>query len=967
MSAPSPCLGPYHQHPHASSNVPSQPEQSGDFAAAASIVRDQADEIVERWVRVVRTNGILEESHASDLRDHLPKLLEKMAADLESPEQLQSDSTEQVAQQHGRQRWQLGWKLEDVVRDYQTLRPVLLKHLSERLPAAPSPSLVTKLADMIDEAVIDSIGSYTRYHDSIESNSHRTAAEFAAIIASSTDAIISMDTDGAIRTWNGAAERIYGYSVEEAIGKSARLTYPPDRHSEFDEYMSVVHGGRSIQSTDMVQVTKAGDPISVALSISPIVNRAGRVIGCASIAHDISQRIQGAEALRRALEEAESANHTKDQFLANVSHELRSPMNAIVGMTDLALDEELSDDVRDHLRAVREAASQLRHLVDDLLDVSKLEAGKFELDSGPFALRTTLDDSTRLAGLRAYEKGIEIICNVASDVPDLLIGDALRLKQVLNNLLSNAVKFTEQGEVVLDVAHMATGDRICRLLFKVTDTGIGIAEENRKRIFSPFTQVDSTSTRRFGGTGLGLSIASHLVACLGGELRVDSTPDVGSTFSFEAVFQLPDPDSPLAQGTPSADQLRGVTAIVVDDNETSRAALRNMLANWNMEVLVANTADAAVAKVQQLKAEGNAPEIAFIDALMPGTDGFDVIKSICELAQPRPGCVLMIAPGDRRSMRDRCSMPGIDDFLEKPISQSGVLDALGTVLSERSMPRSNSAAPEALPEMSRPLDVLIVEDTTANRKVVERVLEKRGHQCLAASNGREAFAQVQERDFDVILMDVQMPIMDGFQATVAIREWERTHGDGLPTPIIAMTAHAMRGDRDRCLAAGMTDYIAKPIDIVELTRLVERLGGGLSAPQSPSATTSHPQTGPMDSPSASTEAIDIQKALSRLRGDREILTELAQCFLEDYPELLEQFKQSLSKDDAPEVRRAAHSLKGMAKTFDAQWTPRVALAVEQHAAAERLDEAAKLADELQAATAALADCLRPLAEGFATD
>lgn len=940
-----------------------EPQRQHDpsLVVAGRAIRDHSYTIVERWLDRVQRTALGTNDHRHQLRDHLPSLLDRIGNDLMQGQATTSEASEEMAEKHGRQRWQLGWQLEDVIRDYQTLRPVITEYLLANTNIDMTPAIQARIASLIDESIVDSVRSFTEFQENVENVSHRTAAEFAAIISSSADAIISMNVDGIVQSWNHAAEKIYGYTEEEAVGQSGSIVYPQDRRTEFNHLLASIRQGESTRSTDTERITKSGERIALAVSASPIRNRAGDVVGCSSIAHDISDRVRAAEALKRALEAAEAANRTKNQFLANVSHELRSPMNAIVGMTALALDEELTPEVRDSLLTAREAVTQLNQLVDDLLDVSKLEAGKFKLEDGPFSLRRTLEDTMRLASLRAYQKGIEIACHIDNEVPDALISDSLRLQQILNNLVSNAVKFTEQGEVLVEVGLVEFDDEDCAIAFRVSDTGIGIAESDLDRIFAPFAQADASSTRQFGGTGLGLSIASHLVACLGGNLVVDSTLGKGSVFSFVAHFRRIDGEQAPPPPAGPAQLMKQLRAVVVDDHETNCQIVQELLNNWGVRSRSFPTADEALQELKRAVASGQPYELALIDALMPEQDGFELISKMAELGDSRPACILMISASDRLILRERCDQSNTDAFLEKPISQSNLFNSIDSVVTAGEVVEQESNTLGDLAVSGNSLSVLVVEDTQANRKVVQRVLEKRGHACTLADNGREAFELVRNGKFDVILMDVQMPIMDGFQATAAIRAWEARAGV-LPTPIIAITAHAMQGDRDRCLAAGMSDYIAKPLDILELAQVIERHGAYVTGdnhesldPNALSVTIrAHRQE---------TESFDLGAVLARLRGDRGLLAELAQCYIEDYPGLLEALRQSLATGNYSEARRNSHSLKGLALNFDARLTAQIAAAMEQDARDKHLDAVAERLPDLEQACQVLADLLKPYTIG----
>jgi signal transduction histidine kinase/DNA-binding response OmpR family regulator len=567
------------------------------------------------------------------------------------------------------------------------------------------------------------------------------------------------------------------------------------------------------------------DDLDVLLSVAILAGQAVEYARMHSALLDLDRHKRESKELQEAKNAAEQANRAKSEFLANISHELRTPLNAVLGMTELALDEELPPPIRDYLTTAKDSADLLLGLLNEILDFSRLEAGKFVLEKTPYSLRHTLDDMMKTLAVRAYKKGLELICDLPGGIPDELVGDPLRLRQVLTNLVGNAIKFTEQGEIVVKASlESQTPHDVC-LLFGVQDSGIGISPIDQKRIFAPFTQADASTTRHYGGTGLGLAIASNLIAMMGGRLWVDSQPGKGSTFWFTARF--PRHLGPAVAPTLPAsllEALRGQPILVVDDNATSRQVLKSMLADWELQPESAADGPAALALLQQAADAGRKFPVIILDALMPGIDGLALAEQI--QANPRTTCpiILMLSSADRQTFAKRYGQLQSAVILEKPISKHDLLHAVGEALGV--IPALEATAPwaagssVAAPAI-RPLRVLLAEDTPANRKFVVKILQKRGHAVEIAHNGREATELVRQQRFDVVLMDVQMPIMDGFQATAAIRAH---YPAGEPhLPIVALTAHAMRGDHERCLAAGMDAYIAKPIDSRKLVELVEGL------------------------------------------------------------------------------------------------------------------------------------------------
>ncbi len=529
---------------------------------------------------------------------------------------------------------------------------------------------------------------------------------------------------------------------------------------------------------------------------------------------EITKRIAMNEQLEVARLKAEEASRAKGEFLANVSHEIRTPMNGILGMTELALGTDLTEEQREYLGMVHHSAASLLSVINDILDFSKIEAGRLDLDPVEFSLRRDLGSIMRLVGLRAHEKGLELICDIAPDIPDMLVGDASRLRQVLVNLMGNAIKFTDLGEIVVRVAGAGMESDTVRVRFSVTDTGVGIPREKQGLIFQPFTQADGTTTRRFGGTGLGLTISSRLVQMMGGTLDVESLPGQGSTFAFTAVFGLSLAPAPACE-SPVA--LEGLPVLVVDDNRTNRILLERMLAGWKMVPTCVGSAPDALTLLQAGAQDGaHTFRLALLDMNMPGISGLELAERIKRDPTLQSMTLLMLTSSSMPGESARCRAIGISAYLTKPIIESDLLDALRCALAvggSRAAARSNAPA-TATRMPATPLRVLVAEDNLVNQRLVVRLLERRGHQVTLATTGVEAVAAWERSRFDVVLMDVQMPDMGGLEATAAIRQREQTAGGHVP--IVAMTAHAMKGDRERCLEVGMDGYLAKPVNTSDL-------------------------------------------------------------------------------------------------------------------------------------------------------
>lgn len=713
---------------------------------------------------------------------------------------------------------------------------------------------------------------------------------------------------------------------DKIFGRTDFDLFPPELAEKYHkDDLQVIESGKRYATIEE-HTTPEGESLYVEVRKTPLLDSKGRCIGVQGIFWDVTDRIRIEKEREEAKRAAEAANQAKSEFLANMSHEIRTPLNGVFGMTELLLETELSDEQREYLNMIRESGELLLTVINDILDFSKIEAGRLDLEREPFELREVLGDTIKTLSLRAHHKGLELACRIDPAAPEFVVGDSTRLRQVITNLVGNAIKFTERGEVVLDVTCEQKSAEQARLRFAVRDTGVGVPPEKLSRIFDAFEQADASTTRRYGGTGLGLSISSKLVNLMGGEMGVESEVNNGSTFFFSATFPIAHPCAGTAPVEP-VETIRGMRVLVVDDNETHRRILEEMLVNWGLQPTLAEDGPSAL---RLLRDCSRSFRFALIDAHMPGMDGFDLIETIGRekggAQELRSSIILMLASGDRPSDIRRSRELGVAECLLKPIKQSELFDAIASVVGVRALEvEAHEAASPAHAKRWGPLHILLAEDSLVNQKLAVGLLTRQGHEVTVVENGRAALEAWECDNFDLVLMDVQMPELDGLSATREIRRREAERNRPR-TPVIALTAHAMKGDRERCLESGADEYISKPIQIRQFLDTLERV----LAPRNASADGCAVDNFRGDFPEegccneiAAANSFELGEdqiwnptaALRSVGGDGRLLCELIESFLDERPKLMANLQRAVELGDPLRLQSAAHVLKGSIRCF----------------------------------------------------
>ncbi len=766
-----------------------------------------------------------------------------------------------------------------------------------------------------------------------EADARRQEAHFRSLLENVTDLIMKLEDDGRVSYTSPALTRLLGWPPGAWQGRRLDEFVPPEERDRLLDWVRQSGARPGVSPAVEFRLCHADGSDRLVEVILNNLRADPEVRAMVAHCRDITERKQ-AEELRRAKVAAEEANRLKSEFLANMSHEIRTPMNGIIGMTELTLDTDLSPRQREYLGLVRLSAESLLNVINDILDFSKIEAGMLQLDPIPFGLRDNLGDTLKTLAIRAQQKGLELAFRVRPDVPEALVGDSGRLRQVMVNLIGNAIKFTERGEVVVDVRAEEVTEDAVGLHFTVTDTGIGIPPEKIKRIFEAFAQADSSMTRRYGGTGLGLTISSRLVALMEGRLWVESVPGQGSTFHFTARFGRDGGHSHVWEPT-RLERLLGMPVLVVDDNATNRRILEEILTHWRMTPTVVSGGADALAVLDRAASSGKPYPLVLLDGQMPEMDGMNLARAIRGRPALAGAMVILLTSAGQMAKSADYQAAGIAAWLIKPVKQSELLDTILTVLG-RPGQRSGGRVRTRVPRGGRSLRVLLVEDNLVNQTVASHLLENEGHTVAVAGNGKEALAALDRQPFDLVLMDVQMPEMDGFEATRWIRA--RECGTGRRLPIIALTAHALKGDKARCLEAGMDAYLAKPIQPEELRQVVAEFFPATDAGE-PDAIPESGNESAAPARSGGAPIVDRAKLLARLGGNPQTLKHVADLARGECPRLLEAARTALTKGDAAALARAAHSLKGTVGSLAADSVFTAARELEERGRAGDLDGA----------------------------
>jgi PAS domain S-box-containing protein len=778
-------------------------------------------------------------------------------------------------------------------------------------------------------------------------------ARFRKLVQSNLIGVLVARLDGSVVDANDALLHRLGYTRDDLASGRFRwdAITPPEHRATDERAIEQLRTTGVCPPWEKEYLHKDGHRVPILLGVTMLE---GSQTECICFIVDITRQKQTERELVEAKEAADAANQAKSQFLANMSHEVRTPMNAIIGITELVLKTPLAPKQAEYLRMVLQSAESLLGVINDVLDFSKVESGKVDLDHSPFSLRECIGDAVKSLALRAHDKSLELALDVAQDVPDWLVGDAGRLRQIVINLVGNSIKFTHQGEVVVEVRSqepVASGQEPgtefagpwplapgpCILHFAVRDTGIGIPADKLEQVFEAFEQADASTTRTYGGTGLGLAIVRRLVELMDGRIGVESQLGQGSRFWFTVKLERCTDPQP-ARLRPRRGALAGTRTLIVDDNDTNRRILADILSSWQLLPAACGAASEALQLLRAAYKDGAPYELLLSDVNMPQMDGLELLAQIRRDPSLADITTILLTSGDRPEDAARIQQLRVAQRLMKPIKQSelhdALLDALG--IAPRPEAAEEPAAAAALPT-TRPLRILLAEDSLVNQRLALGLLERHGHRVTIANNGREALELSAADNFDVVLMDVQMPDLDGLEATRQIRQ--REQGGARHVPIIAMTAHALKGDRERCLASGMDEYVSKPVRERQLlTALRTVLGEEVALP---------PDEAPAELLDRATDILNWEAALRVCGGDPELLRSIAEAFLEEHPRRLDEIRRAIDTADWELLHRSAHTIKGSMRYFEARAAFDRAFGLEQLAARQSLEGAEEIFDLLK--------------------
>ncbi len=771
------------------------------------------------------------------------------------------------------------------------------------------------------------------------------------------DAVYFKDDESRfLRVSHSQAGKFHLEVPDNAIGKTDADFFSSEHAQQArDDEKQIMESGEPLVAQVEKETWENREDTWVSTTKMPLRNSEGEIVGTFGISRDVTELKRMQNELTIARDLAESANRAKSDFLANMSHEIRTPMNGILGMTELLLNTDLTEEQREYQLLVQSSGEALLSLLNDILDFSKIEAGKLELEHLPFKLRDTLGNTLHTMATRAAKKGIELAVHILPEVPDDLVGDASRLRQIVVNLVSNAIKFTSDGEIVVRVAPEELTEDRAKLRLAVADTGIGITPEQKEKIFESFTQADASTTRQYGGSGLGLTISAQLVQLMGGQLEVESQPGEGSEFHFTVDFERAAEAPDLSMDELST--LHLLPVLVVDDNRTNRVICEEMLTNWGMSPLTVESGERAIAECDRMAQLGTPFRLALVDVMMPQMDGFELVRRLRARPDTQSLPIIMLTSADRHGDKQMAKDLNVARCMTKPVTQSNLLNAVTIAVGIARVDESPTDSVIARRDgefTSR--NILLAEDGVVNRQVAVSLLEKRGHTVIAVENGQLALDAMRENQFDLVLMDVQMPVLDGFDATAAIRELEQLSGKH--TPIIAMTAHAMKGDRERCLEAGMDDYVAKPFRPQELFAAVEKI--------SPDAESQEPAPGATETPAtdnsqeSSLTLFDYDRALENVGGGERLLVEMINLFEVECPKQMTAVEAAYEENDTEGVMRSAHTLKSTVGLFAADSAAEAAKRIEYMGRDGMLESFPSAWQDLEQLVGKLMDALKAL-------